>query len=130
MAPKEVYNILILDDDPSVAELVGRSLRLELPPGTCHVISCTRVDEALVAMEQQPIDLLISDLRMPDYSGLELIRAVRQLLPDTQIIVMTGYDAPQVRAEVHELGPMHYLPKPFDTGTLVTAVRDTLGLPE
>jgi two-component system response regulator YesN len=130
MAPRDAVRILILDDDPSVANLIGRSLSLELPAGLCELKCCTRVEDALVEMGQHPIDLLISDLRMPEYSGLELIRAVRRFLPDTQIIAMTGYDAPNVRAELRALGLVHYLPKPFDASDLVTVVRDVLDLPE
>jgi two-component system response regulator YesN len=130
MGADHVYTILVLDDDPSVANLVGRSLSLDLPPDRCEVMCHTRVEDALVEMGQQQIDLLISDLRMPEYSGLELIRAVRRFLPDTRIIVMTGYDAPNVRAEVEHLGLVHYLPKPFDAGELVTVVRRVLDLPE
>ncbi len=130
MVPAAAYQILILDDDPSVADLVGRSLSLDLPPDLCEVKSCTRVEDALTQMAQRPIDLLISDLRMPEYSGLELIRAVRRLLPHTRIIVMTGYDAPRLREEVQTLGAVHYLPKPFDANTLATLVRSVLGLPE
>jgi two-component system response regulator YesN len=130
MAPRDPVRILILDDDPSVANLIGRSLSLDLPAGLCEVKCCTRVEDAVVEMGQQPVDLLISDLRMPEYSGLELIRAVRRFLPDTQIIAMTGYDAPNVRAELRALGLVHYLPKPFDASELVKVVRGVLDLPE
>ena len=109
--------ILVVDDDPQVLDLVSEYLRdfgyhvLEAPSG--------RTALSLLDHEARP-DLVITDVRMPGMSGLELAAAIAQRGQHVKIVFMSGYYAPQL---IHE--PL--LRKPFRLAELETMVRAQLG---
>ena len=121
-----VRNILIVDDESKVAFLLGKAL--ERCDNDYQVSIAHSGEEALRLLGKSPVDVLVTDMRMPGVSGLELIRWVRSASPDTRTILMTAYDNPQVEAEAHDLGAHCYITKPFSIDLFTQKVQDALFL--
>ncbi|MBI2162359.1 MAG: sigma-54-dependent Fis family transcriptional regulator [Candidatus Rokubacteria bacterium] len=114
--------ILVADDEPGMRESVARALRRE----GFHVISAEDGAAALDTLRKSAVDLLIADLRMPGLDGLELLRAVRLLAPETEVIVLSGHGTVEEAVEAMKEGAYDFLTKPFDRAPLVHVVRQAL----
>jgi YesN/AraC family two-component response regulator len=84
------------------------------------------VPEALRLLDRTPVDLVITDLRMPEVSGLDLIRHVRANFRETAVIMITGYASIESAVSAVKEGAEEYLPKPFTDEELLGAVRKAL----
>jgi two-component system, probable response regulator PhcQ len=115
--------ILAIDDDPEILQ----SLRRALTGIGCPVLTTEDPDQVFAILQDQPIDLLISDIDMPAMNGLELVRRVRTAHPDVVRILLTGqatFDA--ARRAINE-GEVHrFMSKPFDPAELRRVVSDGL----
>ena len=120
MKPK----ILIVDDERHLVRSLQQTLRLEFPEGL--VDAAYSGEEGLSRLAECTYDLILADLRMPGFDGLELIRGVRYLSPDVPIVLMTGYGSDLIKDEAGELGVDHYVEKPFDVSTLMQIAKDLL----
>ncbi len=116
-------SILVVDDSESTREVLRRNLEAE----GYHVRVATGVPHALDQLELAPFDLVITDMRMPEVSGLELVRHVRENLPDTEVIMVTGYASVEGAVQAIKTGAEEYLPKPFTADELLEAVSRALG---
>jgi two-component system response regulator PilR (NtrC family) len=115
-------NILIVDDEQSYRQLL--SLVFD---GDGHTMrTATNGREALKALEEEPADLIISDVKMPDMDGIEMLRAVRETLPDLGVILMTAFASVETAREAFKLGADDFIQKPFDVEELKLIVRKTL----
>ncbi|MFH1914659.1 MAG: sigma-54 dependent transcriptional regulator [Pseudomonadota bacterium] len=110
--------ILAVDDSPSTLEVIKRNLE----PHGYEVYTRLRVDEAVSLLGELAIDLVITDYRMPQATGLDLIRHVRDNHPETEIMMITGYPSISGAVEAIRDGAGEYLPKPFTTEELLSAV--------
>jgi len=117
-------HILIVDDEPKVGYFLRRSL--ELTDKSCKVTTARSGEEALEVLESSPVDLLITDLRMPGISGIDLIRWAKTSSPTTQIILITAYGNAQVKAEAQRLKIYHYITKPFNVQEFTKVVKQAL----
>ena len=116
--------ILIVDDEEKVVFFLRESLE-EL--GQDFVVEAAKSgEEALEKIEHQPFDLVVSDLRMPGIDGLELLESVKELSPNTRLILMTAYGSDEVEAEARRLQIYEYITKPFHVSDLIEAARDAL----
>src|SRR5512138_2286576 len=77
---------------------------------------------AIRRVQQEPFDVVLTDLRMPDLDGLEVLRAVRAHAPDTQVIVMTGYGTIESAVEAMRRGALDYVSKPFKEDELLLRI--------
>ena len=111
--------ILAVDDSRSTLEVLKRNLE----PEGYEVYTCERVDEALPLLEDLVIDLVITDYRMPQATGMDLIRHVRANYPDMEIMMITGYPSIPGAVEAIKDGAGEYLAKPFTTEELLSAVE-------
>ncbi len=116
--------ILIVDDEEPLANLLRQSLLLEIPE--CHVVVAGSGEAALSRLAVENYDLIIADLRMPGFDGLELIKGVRYLDPHVPIVLMTGFGSEEVRREAHALGVSRYVDKPFGMAEFLALVRELL----
>lgn len=114
----DAIRILAVDDSRSTLEVLKRNL---MPEGY-EVYTCERVAEALPLMEEFDIDLVITDYRMPQATGMELIKHVRDNHPNTEIMMITGYPSIPGAVEAIKDGAGEYLAKPFTTEELLSAV--------
>jgi two-component system response regulator RegA len=109
--------ILVVDDDDPLRSRLARAFR---DRGLhCHEASDGAQARALAARERP--DLALVDLRLPDTSGLDLVRDLRALTPNTRIVVLTGYGSIATALEAVRLGATHYLPKPADADDVLNA---------
>jgi two-component system, NtrC family, response regulator PilR len=118
-APKRV---LVADDERSLRELLAIVLRRE----GHEVLLAESGEAALAALKRGPLDLLISDIKMPDMSGVEVLRAAKATDASLPAIMMTAYASTETAVEAMRLGACDYLIKPFDVDELKLKVREKL----
>src|SRR3712207_6126618 len=81
---------------------------------------------ALEMLRQGPADVIISDVKMPDVSGIEMLRAVREFLPDAAVVMMTAFATVETAREAFKLGADDFIQKPFDVDELKLIVEKAL----
>src|SRR5437899_10545871 len=89
-------SILVVDDEADVVESIRELLRLDY-----RVLVATRASEAMSILGERPVDVVMTDQRMPEMTGVELLHHVRESQPDTVRLLFTGYA--DVRAVVHAI---------------------------
>jgi DNA-binding response OmpR family regulator len=114
--------ILVVDDEADLVTTYERLLRRR----GYRVISASTRGDGLAIVEREPLLLVVTDLRLPDGDGLELVRAVRGLPVPTPAIVVTGFASEASRTAARAAGAAAYLAKPFATSTFVSLVESTL----
>jgi len=118
----ERESILVVDDSPSMLEVVRRNLTGE----GYQVFTSAGVAEAIEVLEGTHVDLVITDLKMPKISGLDLVRHVRENFKDTEVMMITGYPSIEGAVEAVKTGAEEYLAVPFTDEELMSAVRRAL----
>jgi two-component system response regulator PilR (NtrC family) len=123
-APTEARagRILVADDERSLRELLAIVLRRE----GYEVMLAENGKMALAALARGAVDLLISDIKMPDMSGVEVLRSAKQIDPALPAIMMTAFASTETAVEAMRLGACDYLVKPFDVDELKLKVREKL----
>lgn len=116
--------ILIVDDEKQLARALRQTLLLELPASEIDVAYSG--EEALSKLAADHYDLIVADLRMPGFDGLELVKGVRYLDEAVPIVLMTGYGSQGVAREAARLGVNHYIDKPFDVPALLEIIHTLL----
>jgi two-component system response regulator PilR (NtrC family) len=114
--------ILVVDDERSMRELLGIVLRRE----GYEVVLAENGRVALDVLEQQPVDLLISDIKMPDMSGVDVLRAAKRIDRDIVGIMITAFASTDTAVDALRLGALDYLSKPFNVDELKLKVRKAL----
>jgi two-component system, NtrC family, response regulator PilR len=114
--------ILVVDDERSMRELLAIVLRRE----GYDVILAESGRAAIDTLEREPIDLLISDIKMPDLSGVEVLRAAKRIDQDVLGIMITAFASTETAVEAMRLGACDYLSKPFDVDLLKMKVREKI----
>ena len=106
--PLNRLRILFVDDEPSLQEF----MRSELPRLGHEVTVCPDGNSALKALQAEAFDAAILDLRMPDLTGLDVLGYLKQVAPDTEAVMMTGYASTETAVEALRLGAFDYITKP------------------
>ncbi|KFF48607.1 nitrogen regulation protein NR(I) [Salinicola sp. DM10] len=115
----DVARIVIVDDDRAIRWVLERALAQP----DLEVKSFERADAALEAIERQPPEVLLTDIRMPGIDGLDLMAKVREKHPDLPVIVMTAHSDLDSAVASYQGGAFEYLPKPFDVDDALALVR-------
>ena len=120
-----MVRVMFVDDEPQILSGLRRMLRKER--SEWHPEYVTSGAEALARMEDEPVDVLVTDMRMPEMSGLELLAAVKERHPETVRLVLSGHADQEMTLKA--VGLAHqYLSKPCDPEVLRTAVQRSLRL--
>jgi CheY-like chemotaxis protein/predicted regulator of Ras-like GTPase activity (Roadblock/LC7/MglB family) len=90
------------------------------------LITVNSAPEALEVLSQLPIELVISDVRMPEMSGLDLLLQIKENYPVTKVIIMTAYGSSEVQQEANRRGCLRYIEKPFEIQELRQLILDTV----
>jgi two-component system, NtrC family, response regulator len=114
--------ILVVDDEESLR----RVIQVQLEQHGYEVMTASDVDQALASLAQSPYALLLTDVRMPRKSGLELLREVRKLYPDMPVIILTAFGTVENAVEAMQAGAYHYVTKPVHTSELLMVVDRAL----
>ncbi len=113
--------IMIVDDDKDILRMLEYSLK-KLGPDY-QIVTVGDTVTALNQIEAQSFDLVVADYMMPGITGIDLARAVRQISPDTQVVVMTAYGTTGLRDTARYLGLDGYIDKPFTLEQIREIVR-------
>lgn len=116
------HNVLVVDDEP----IVCHSLRRILNKQSCQVEEAFDVDAAMQKMKLNKFDLIFLDLKMPKRSGMEVLKTIKELYPDTPVIMITGYASIETAVEATKLGAFQFVPKPFTPDELKTVALEAL----
>ena len=114
--------ILVVDDERSMREF----LAILLTRDGYEVVAAENGSQALAALRQRPFDLLISDIRMPDCSGIDVLREAKALQPDLPGILMTAFSSTQTAIEALRTGALDYISKPFDVDEMKRVVAQAI----
>jgi len=114
--------VLVIDDDNNMRWVIRRALT----QAGYNVAMAASGEEGLELLAQEPIDLVLLDLKMPGLDGLGVLRRFRQGSADVPVILLTAYASVQTAVEAMKLGATDYLSKPFDVEALKLAVERAL----
>ncbi|MGB7061754.1 MAG: sigma-54 dependent transcriptional regulator [Candidatus Zixiibacteriota bacterium] len=120
--PTKKERLLVVDDSPQTLEVLQRNLKSE----GYQVFAAASVSEAIRVLETTAVDLVVTDLKMPKVSGIDLVRHVRENCKDTEVMTITGYPSIEGAVKAIKTGAEEYLTKPFTDEELFSAVRRTL----
>ena len=120
--------VLIVDDEEDLTWTLSKKLSRDSDKFDLMCINSGR--EAIEVLNQVPFDLVITDVRMPEVSGLELLSQIRDLYPSTKVIIMTAYGSSDVQNEATERGCFSYIEKPFEINELRQRIIDALEQPK
>jgi two-component system response regulator HydG len=121
------FAALVVDDEEEARKLCSE---VAVQAGL-RVRTAATTEQALEILEQAPIDLVITDLRVPEIGGLELLRTIRSLYPQTAVLVLTQYGTVEAAVEATRLGAADFVVKPFHLDELrakLDRVAHALGL--
>jgi CheY-like chemotaxis protein len=122
MAGRRTGRILVIDDEPHLREVITNLLRLE-----GHIaLGVGSGMEGVEMFRTEPFDVVITDLGMPDLTGLEVARKVRELNPGAKVILCTGWNAAVSKREQEAAGVDRLLEKPFRLDRLLHLVNELL----
>jgi DNA-binding NtrC family response regulator len=117
--------LVVVDDEQGILDVVSRFARR----AGFDVVTCAAGREAIAQLQTRRADLVMVDLRMPDVGGLDVIKAIREIDPQCQAVLMTGYASVDTAVEAIKLGARDYLSKPLDFARvqqLLATVRDDI----
>src|SRR5471032_2906156 len=115
--------VWVIDDDRSIRWVFEKALAREGIPFKTFMAA----QEALDALEKGAPQVLVSDIRMPGVSGLELLQSIKERHPGLPIIIMTAYSDLESAVAAFQGGAFEYLPKPFDVDQAVELIRRAIG---
>ncbi len=116
---RDCFRILVVDDEATQLELVSGYLEKH----GYEVMTAPNGQRALELFRREPVELILTDQRMPDLSGLELLKAARAINPETYVIVMTAYGNVGSAVEAMQAGAADYLTKPLQLEDLLHKVE-------
>lgn len=118
------YRLLLIDDDPALLIALPDTLRSRLQG--CLVETATTPQKALQLVNETPYDAIISDIRMPGMDGVALTLKMREVQPDTPVILITGHGENGLRGKASAAGAYAFLTKPLDPTFIVALLQQAL----
>lgn len=120
---KKTANILVVDDEPNIRRVLEAVLSKE--GHNVRVAENGRKGQEIVAADDS-IDILISDLIMPDINGIELLEAAKEINPDLSVLMITAHGTIKSAVDAMKLGALDYITKPFDLDDIKQVVKNAL----
>lgn len=107
---KNHYQILVVDDEPLIRQSLYEILRIE----GYRVQAASSAEEALNLIKKMPVDIIVTDMKLPKMSGIELLSHVKKDYPKTEVIVITGYGSIETAVDAMKKGAYDYITKPIN----------------
>lgn len=120
-----IDTILIVDDEADLLRGLKRSLGMELD---CRLLTAENAGEALKILENNPVDVILADIQMPEMDGFALLREVKACDPATTVIMMTAYGTIEKAVEAIKNGAYDFIQKPIDEERLLHLLKKGLEL--
>lgn len=120
-----MYTVMLVDDEQAVLDTLTQTIQWQ-PLGVNTILTATDGRQALSEMQENKVDLLITDIKMPQMDGLELLRQVRTLYPSVRCILLTAYGEFEYARQSLRLGVENYLLKPFRQEELEKTIEKAL----
>ncbi|MFZ2198433.1 MAG: response regulator [Thermodesulfovibrionales bacterium] len=114
--------ILVVDDE----DIVRTSCSRTLSPEGYEVRLAKNGVEGLKMASEERFDLVLTDLKMPDMDGIEVLRIIKEKWPETAVIIVTGYQTVDTAVKAIKLGAYDYIEKPFTPDALISAVAEAM----
>ncbi len=114
--------IAVIDDEPNMGRILTKILRME----GYHVVAFTDPTEALAELRNVQPDIVLTDVRMPEMDGMQVLRAIKQEMPQTQVLMMTAYGTVEGVKEALREGALDYVSKPFKTDELLLTLQKAM----
>ena len=111
--------ILVVDDDP----VVTLSCKRILGTGGYNIVTVDKGKEAIKKISSEKFDLLISDIRLPDIDGITVIKESKNIQPDLDVVIITGYPNLEDAKESVRLGVFEYIEKPFTPEFMINVAK-------
>ena len=127
MKNDETFRVLVVDDNKELREILEEFLKSD----GHYVEGSPNGRDALERHQKSPFDLIITDLNMPEISGMELIKTIRKENQDTEFVIITGYASMDSAVEAVRIGAFDYIVKPFrmeELHVVVKNAREKVGL--
>ncbi len=122
---KGLKKVLIVDDEETLTWSMAKSLSRDRDK--YEVMIANNGKEALLLLKGSHVDLVISDIRMPDINGLDLLVMIKKEYPETKVIIMTAYGSSDVQKEANQRGSLFYIEKPFEISDIRKIILDLIG---
>lgn len=120
MIPVEEMKLMLVDDETEFLERLLKRLKRR----NVDVVGAHSGDEALARLAQEPVDVVVLDVRMPGIGGMETLRRIKREHPLVEVIMLTGHASVEVAIQGMEVGAFDYLMKPMDIDELLYKVQD------
>ena len=120
--PMTNKTILLADDDASLRRVLAH----HLTEAGYHVLTAIDGKEGLRVFTEQQVDMVITDIQMPELSGLEMMRRINVMSPDVMVLVITAHGSIETAVEAMKLGAYDYITKPFNREELLLTVAKGL----
>jgi CheY-like chemotaxis protein len=124
MVAKTGRKVLVVDDEETLTWSMTKTLAKDADQ--YEIIIANTGADALNILEKGHIDVVVTDIRMPDINGLDLLSRIREKYPSTKVIIMTAYGSPEVHKEATRRGSYFYLEKPFEISDIRTLILKAL----
>jgi len=111
--------ILVIDDEA----IVRVSCQRALAPESYDVEATSRGDEALKRLAEENFDIVLTDLKMPDMDGIEVLKKIKESWPQLVVIIITGYGTVSTAVQAIKLGAFDYIEKPFTPDDIIAIVK-------
>jgi len=115
-------HVFFVDDEPKVRKMVGRTLE----QAGLKVSYFARAAECLKQLHSQKCDLLITDVKMPEMDGIELLTKVKRIIPSLPVLIITGYGDIPMAVKALKVGASDFIEKPLDRQSFLSAVESVL----
>jgi len=114
------FNVLLVDDESEFLDTLVK--RIKKRNVNAHGVASG--EEALAFLNQQPVDVVVLDVRMPGMDGIQALREIKQRYPLIEVIMLTGHASLEVAIEGMELGAFDYMMKPIEIDELLYKLQD------
>ena len=116
------HTILVVEDEPVQLEAISGFLSKQ----GYKVLQSSRPFDALALAREHAVDIVLTDFKMPEMSGVELLEALKKMNPGIEVIIMTAYGSVESATQAMKLGAVDYITKPIDLRQLQLMIRNTL----
>lgn len=122
MFGREMSTILVVDDDRSMREF----LEILLTKEQYQVSLAASGEEAFQILDENTFDLVITDIRMKDINGIDVLKKAKKVSPETMVVMISAFATAETAVEAMKEGAYDYIPKPFKVGEFIKIIQDTL----